>query len=170
MVQTESNLTVLPLLIRIPQGQIVMAGDQSARQCSLNSSSIMLTLRQSPFDLFERLEQQMATAERIPHAEILETESGYTIRLELPGVDRDSIDVKATDRNLVISAERPATASDNDNAPLLSEFRTGTWSRSFRFPQGLDREQLKASYRDGILEIQAGKAVEHTSVTVKIDG
>ena len=78
----------------------------------------MLTLRQSPFDLFERLEQQLATAERVPNAEIRETETSYTVQLELPGVDRDSIDVKATDRNLVISAERPATGSDDSNAPV----------------------------------------------------
>ena len=52
---------------------------------------------------------------------------------------------------------------------MLSEFRSGTWSRSFRFPQSLDRDQLKASYRDGILEIYAGKAVEHTSVSVKVE-
>ena len=132
----------------------------------------MLTLRQSPFELFERLEQQLATAERVPNAEIRETETSYTVQLELPGVDRDSIDVKATDRNLVISAERPATGSDDSDdteAPLLSEFRCGTWSRSFRFPHSLDRDQLKASYRDGILEINAGKAVEHTSVSVKVE-
>ena len=130
----------------------------------------MLTLRQSPFDLFERLEQQIATAERVPNAEILDSETGYTVRLELPGVDRDSIDIKATDRNLVITAERPATNTDDNNAPLLSEFRSGTWSRSFRFPHSLNRDQLKASYRDGVLKINAGKAVEHTSVSVKIDG
>ena len=129
----------------------------------------MLTLRQSPFDLFERLEQQMATAERVPNAEIHETESSYIVRLELPGVDRDSIDIKATDRNLVINAERTAATGDDNNEPLLSEFRSGTWSRSFRFPQSLDRDQLKARYRDGILEINAGKAVEHTSVSVKVE-
>ena len=129
----------------------------------------MLTLRQSPFDLFERLEQQLATAERVPNAEIRETETSYTVQVELPGVDRDSIDVKATDRNLVISAERPANNNEDPEAPLLSEFRCGTWSRSFRFPHSLDRDQLKASYRDGILEINAGKAVEHTSVSVKVD-
>ena len=129
----------------------------------------MLTLRQSPFDLFERLEQQLATAERVPNAEILETETGYAVRLELPGMDRDSIDIKATDRNLVITAERPAANTDENNAPLLSEFRSGTWSRSFRFPHSLDRDKLKASYRDGILEINAVKAVEHTSVSVKIE-
>ena len=129
----------------------------------------MLTLRQSPFDLFERLEQQLATAERVPHAEILETEENYTVRLELPGVERSSIEVKATDRNLAISAERPATGSDTKQAPLLSEFRSGTWSRSFRFPHSLNRSQVKANYRDGILEIVAGKAVEHTSVSVTVE-
>ena len=129
----------------------------------------MLTLRQSPFDLFERLEQQLATAERVPNAEIHEAESSYSVRLELPGVDRDSIDIKATDRNLVITAERPAASSDDNNAPLLSEFRSGTWSRSFRFPHSLNREELTANFRDGILEITAGKAVNHSSVSVQLE-
>ena len=129
----------------------------------------MLTLHSSPFDLFERLDQQLASAERVPNAEIIDSESAYTVRLELPGVDRDSIDIKATDRNLVISAERPSAGSDDSQAPLLSEFRSGTWSRRFRFPHSLNRDQLKASYRDGILEITAGKAVEHTSVSVSLD-
>ena len=129
----------------------------------------MLTIHKSPFDLFERLEQQLATAERVPNAEILDNETAYIVRLELPGVTRDSIDVKATDRNLVISAERPAPSQDNDSAPLLSEFRSGTWSRSFRFPHSLNRDALKATYRDGILEITAEKAVEHTSVSVTVE-
>ena len=129
----------------------------------------MLTIRQSPFDLFERLEQQLATAERVPNAEILDNETAYIVRLELPGVTRDSIDVKATDRNLVISAERPAHSQENNSSPLLSEFRSGTWSRSFRFPHSLNRDALKATYRDGILEITAEKAVEHTSVSVTVE-
>ena len=129
----------------------------------------MLTLHSSAIDLFERLDQQMASAERVPNAEILDSESNYTVRLELPGVDRNSIDIKATNRNLVICAQRPAASSDDSQAPLLSEFRSGTWSRSFRFPHSLDRDQIKATYRDGILEITAGKAVEHTSVSVTLE-
>ena len=130
----------------------------------------MLTLRQSPFDLFERLEQQMATAERVPQAEVIDGDGAYTVRLELPGVERDSIEVKATDRTLMVSAERKAAVeADSQQPALLSEFRTGTWSRSFRFSSGLDRDQLKATYRDGILEITDGKAVSHTSVTVKVE-
>ena len=129
----------------------------------------MLTLHSSAIDLFERLDQQMASAERVPNAEILDSESNYTVRLELPGVDRNSIDIKATNRNLVICAQRPAASSDDNQSPLISEFRSGTWSRSFRFPHSLDRDQLKATYRDGILEITAGKAVEHTSVSVTLE-
>ena len=51
----------------------------------------------------------------------------------------------------------------------MSEFRSGTWSRSFRFPHSLNREELTANFRDGILEITAGKAVNHTSVSVQLE-
>ncbi|MGB5135828.1 MAG: Hsp20/alpha crystallin family protein [Prochlorococcaceae cyanobacterium] len=143
----------------------------------------MLSLRSSsPFDLFDRLEQQLSqqlhTAERVPAAEVHDTPEAYELLLELPGVDKAAIEVKATDRTLVISAERrshrqqPADAesSGDAKAPLLSEFRYGTWSRSFRFPQAIDRDQLQASYRDGLLAVTAPKANKVTSVTVKVDG
>jgi len=138
----------------------------------------MLTLRQSAFDrletdLFKRLEQQIQTAERVPAAEVHETEAGYSICLELPGVERDSIDVKATDRNLVISAERRAPQPESNeatSAALLSEIRYGTWSRSFRFPSGINREAVQAVYRDGLLTVQVPKAQTLTSVSVKVEG
>ena len=119
----------------------------------------MLTLRQSRFDLLNRLEQQLQTAERIPAAEVLDTETGFRITLELPGVAKDSIDVKATDRTLVISAQRPAPVQgDHAATALLSEMHYGTWSRSFRFPAGINRDGLEAHYRDGLLTVIAPKA------------
>ena len=138
----------------------------------------MLTLRQSAFDrletdLFKRLEQQIQTAERVPAAEVHETETAYSICLELPGVARDSIDVKATDRNLVISAERRAPQPESNEATaaaLLSEIRYGTWSRSFRFPSAIDREAVQAVYRDGLLTVEVPKAQTLTSVSVKVEG
>ncbi len=146
----------------------------------------MLTLRHSPFDLFDRLEQQLQTAERIPAAEIHETADAYEIALELPGVDKSSIDVKATDRSLIVTAERksqrPAPVDGTGEAetarpaeatqargPLHSEFRYGTWSRSFRFPGGIQREGLQAQYRDGLLSVRAPKAQTLTTVNVNVD-
>ena len=135
----------------------------------------MITLRQSPFDLFERLDQQLSQVERVPAAEIHETEDHYTVRLELPGVAHDSIDVKASDRSLSVSAERPNSQADADGEDeasvdntLLSEFRYGNWSRSFRFAHSLDRDALRATYRDGILTIEAPKTDNRTTVSVKV--
>ena len=155
----------------------------------------MLTLRQSPFDLlrsdllesdlFKTLERQLNNddtqkAGRVPAAEVQDGPEAYTIALELPGVDKASIDVKATDRTLVISAERrqlgaSATSSDATEpkqaqpAPLISEIRYGTWSRSFRFPGGIQREGLAAHYRDGVLTVIAPKAQTTTTVQVQVE-
>ncbi len=137
----------------------------------------MLTLRHSPFDLLERLEQQVNQAERVPAAEVHETGQAYVVVLELPGVDKDSIEVKATDRTLLISAERRSQSTgDNNDAketkdagPIHSEFRYGTWSRSFRFAAGLQREAIEARYRDGLLTVKAPKAQTHSTVVVKVE-
>ena len=142
----------------------------------------MLTLRTaSPFDLFDRLEQQLQTAERVPAAEVQETEEAYELLLELPGVAKEAIEVKATDRTLVVSAERrdprgkgEAPEATAANAParglLLSEFRYGTWSRRFRFPAAIDRDHLEATYRDGLLRVRAPKAQRPSTVTVTVEG
>jgi len=152
--------------------------------------SIMLTLRHSPFDLLERLEQQVRQTDRVPAAEVQETQAAYTVILELPGVDRGSIDVKAGDRSLVISAQRQSQSPAPQNgvaeepktnepkpparqaqapAPLHSEFSYGVWSRSFQFPVPLERDGLQARYRDGLLTVTAPKAQTHTPVTVRVE-
>ena len=156
----------------------------------------MLTRRSSsPFDLFDRLEQQLSqqlqTAERVPAAEVHETPEAYEVVLELPGVDKAAIEVKATERTLLISAERrsqrrlgdqpgkseaggptgeAAAPAEKAREPLLSEFRYGTWSRSFRFPVAIERELLQAVYRDGLLTVTAPKANKVSTVTVKVEG
>lgn len=149
----------------------------------------MRTLRSSsPFDLFDRIEQQLSqqlqTAERVPAAEVHETPEAYELVLELPGVDKAAIEVKATDRSLLVNAERrsqrpqpqqsrgagdAAAPAEQARGPLLSEFRYGTWSRSFRFPVPIHRDQLQAVYRDGLLTITAPKANTVSTVTVTVE-
>ena len=121
----------------------------------------------SSFDLFDKLEQQIYSSVRTPAGEIFEEKDKYIIKLELPGVEKETIKVKATDRTLSISAERTEPKETKEN--LISEFRYGTWSRTFQFQNGLNRDDLKATYKDGILEVIANKAQTHTEVTVKIE-
>jgi HSP20 family protein len=67
----------------------------------------------------------------------------------------------------VPSPEAPAKVG---RGPLLSEFRYGTWSRSFRFPSGIDREKLSAHYQSGLLSVRVPKAQTMTTVSVKVEG
>jgi HSP20 family protein len=140
----------------------------------------MRTLRTaSAFELFDRLEQQLhqqkLSTERVPAAEIRDLGDAYEVLVDLPGIDRGSLEVNATDLNLSIKAQRhqeqPA-APDAEPASqpviLVSDYRYGTWSRSFRFPSTINRDQLQASYRDGVLRVKASKANTRTSVPVTI--
>lgn len=181
---TESNRSVLAIARVIQPGEGVSTGANDTPPPASFAIRTMLTLRTaSPFDLIDRIEQQLSqqlqNAERVPAAEVHETSDAFEVVLELPGVDKAAIDVKATDRTLVISAERrssrelpaqPAGEGQPAQAPLLSEFRYGTWSRSFRFPVAIERDQLKASYRDGLLTVTAPKANTVSSVTVQVEG
>jgi HSP20 family protein len=140
----------------------------------------MRTLRTaSAFELFDRLEQQLhqqkLSTERVPAAEIRDHGDAYEVLVDLPGIDKGSLQVNATDRTLSIEAQRqqqqPAPADNETTAQpviLVSEYRYGTWSRSFRFPSTIDRDQLQASYRDGVLRVRALKANTRTSVPVTI--
>jgi HSP20 family protein len=76
----------------------------------------------------------------------------YVLRAELPGVDPEKdIDVTAAKGVLTIKAERRRDTED----PHHSEFRYGTFARSFALPPGADENHIRASYGHGILEITA---------------
>jgi HSP20 family protein len=171
-------------LARSPAGRqdatVHQSGAKSnpAHHASIAKPAMRALHSPSPFELFDRLEQQLnqqrPSRDTIPAAEVHESAEAFVVIVDLPGVAKDAIEVKATDRNLVISAERqsphqPGPEADA-KAPLLSEIRYGTWGRSFRFQQPINREQLQASYRDGLLTVTVPKANIVTSVTVKVEG
>ncbi|MEB3317042.1 MAG: Hsp20/alpha crystallin family protein [Cyanobacteriota bacterium] len=195
-VRAESNGTAHPSGAGVRSGDSHPSGDGNGSATATFIPATMRTLRSSsPFVLFDRLErqlsQQLHNAERVPAAEVHDTPEAYLVVLELPGVDKDAIEVKATDRTLLINAERraprqsgsgqPPEADGSANTangpepgegvrePLLSEFRYGTWSRSFRFPAPIACAQLQAVYRDGLLTVTAPKAQQVSTVSVRVE-
>jgi HSP20 family protein len=76
------------------------------------------------------------------------------IRAEIPGIDPDKdVDVSVADGMLRISAKREERSEDKKKDSYHSEFRYGEFSRSLALPPGVDREEVKANYKDGILEV-----------------
>ncbi len=126
----------------------------------------MLALSQSPFSLFEHLDRQLHQAEGTPVAEIRENDDRYQLAVELPGISKDAIEVKATEHGMAISADRPNVDSGEDR--VLSEFHYGSWRRNFYFGKRIDPNQLQAELQDGILHVTAPKVDSVRAVSVKV--
>lgn len=76
------------------------------------------------------------------------------IRAELPDIDPEKdVEVSVTDHMLHISARREEHA-EHKGKTRRSEFRYGEFSRDLALPAGVDRDAVKASYKDGILEVR----------------
>ncbi len=87
--------------------------------------------------------------------EEIHEDDSYVIRAEVPGVDPEKdIDVSVSDGMLHISAKREERTERKDKATYRSEFRYGEFSRDLALPSGVDTDAVKASYRDGILEVR----------------
>ncbi len=126
----------------------------------------MLALSQSPFSLFEHLDRQLHQAEGTPVAEIRENDHHYQLAVELPGINKDAIDLKTTEHGMTVVAERSKLDPGEDR--VLSEFRYGRWQRSFYFAKPIDPNQLQAELKDGVLHITAPKVDSVKAVSVKV--
>jgi HSP20 family molecular chaperone IbpA len=84
-------------------------------------------------------------------------EQEYVVRAELPGIDPDSdLDLTIQDGVLTLKAERRGERT----GALRSEFRYGTFSRSMTLPPGADESDVRATYRNGILEVRVALRAE----------
>lgn len=112
--------------------------------------------------VFNEISQDEAqTSERTwaPVVDIIENDNELIVRAELPGVKREDIDVEVTSDSLTIRGER-VFPSDEKNNYLRIERPYGKFQRQFSIGVAVQPDKVKASYRDGILEITVPKAEE----------
>jgi HSP20 family protein len=77
------------------------------------------------------------------------------VRAELPGIDPDEdVELTVTDGMLHIAAERREEEKTEENGYLRHELRCGSFARTLPLPAGVTEEDIKAEYKDGILEIR----------------
>ncbi|GAP54303.1 Hsp20/alpha crystallin family protein [Arthrobacter sp. 92] len=123
------------------------------------------TFRTSPFDLLRRTPSELMDAmDRVFQHEnqplpirVEEYVDGNTlvVRAEAPGLDPDKdIDVSVVDGALQIRAERKEEKEEKGKDSYRSEFRYGSFFRSVPLPQEVKEEDIKATYKDGVLEVR----------------
>jgi HSP20 family protein len=95
-----------------------------------------------------------------PPVDIMERKDSYLIRAELPGMKIEDFHLELEDGTLTLSGERKFEEPTKGDEYHRVERLAGKFSRSFDLPQAVKQEEIKATYRDGILEVYVPKAEE----------
>ena len=108
-------------------------------------------------DEFER-------ADWTPAADIYEIDSGYLIALDLPGIDREALEIDAEDNRLVVKGTRTIAESKQHR----TERPRGKFLRTFSVPGSVDQAKIAAEYKDGVLQIRLPKRTEQKPKKIDI--
>lgn len=104
----------------------------------------------------------------LPPVDIHEEADRIVLRAEIPGVRSDDIDVSVEDNTITLRGEKKQEkVVERENASRLERFY-GTFSRSFVLPSKINPEMIKATCKDGVLEVVVPKAEEVKPKKIKI--
>jgi HSP20 family protein len=126
----------------------------------------------------ERLSRLMADSQRttddgygawLPPVDIFEKGDDLLIRAEVPGVDKDDIDIRVENGVLQIRGERRPNAEVQEGNAYRLERAYGRFNRSFTLPTTVDASRIAAKYKDGVLELSIPKAESAKPKKVQIE-
>ena len=104
-----------------------------------------------------------------PRADVVEDGEGYHFYFDMPGIKADSVNVQVEDGSLVIETERKRPEWSKDAEIHLAERSYGTIRRAFTMPEDASAEAIKATYRDGVLEVTVAKKPEAKPTRIKVN-
>jgi HSP20 family protein len=110
----------------------------------LNSKVLDVMDRNTPLD-------------RWPKVDITETGDGYTIKADLPGIEKSEVKIVVEDGVLRIEGDRKDNQKKEENMYSHLERSYGKFSRSFALPEEIDPERLEAKMTNGVLTISLSK-------------
>ncbi|EDX83982.1 Hsp20/alpha crystallin family [Synechococcus sp. PCC 7335] len=112
--------------------------------------------------------RSMGSMGMLPLAEMEESEDKIHLKLEVPGMNADDIDIRVTKEAVMISGERKTESTSEKDGQRRSEFRYGSFSRSIPLPEPVDNSNVQAEYKDGILMLDLPKIEDTSNKAVKV--
>lgn len=103
-------------------------------------------------------------ADWYPAADVYEDDASYTVAVDLPGIDRTTLDISVDDNRLAIRGSKPGLEITQHRA----ERPRGTFLRTFSVPASVDQKDIEADYRDGVLQVHFPKRLERKAQRVEI--
>jgi HSP20 family protein len=134
----------------------------------------LVTLQDRMNRLFEDASRRRATdtnpsdevesADWYPAADVYERDGEYTVAIDLPGIDRASLDISVDDDRLTVKGNR----AGQDATVHRGECPRGKFLRTFSVPAAVDQNDISASYKDGVLRVRLPKRPERKAQRVEI--
>jgi HSP20 family protein len=113
-------------------------------------------------------DEVLSAASFAPPVDIYEDDQKLTLKLEVPGVKQDDIDIQVEGRTLTVRGERKFDSEEKQENFHRVEHRYGTFARSFTLPNSVDAENVKATYDSGVLQLEFPKKAEAKPRQIKI--
>ncbi|HLT91134.1 MAG TPA: Hsp20/alpha crystallin family protein [Woeseiaceae bacterium] len=95
--------------------------------------------------------------EPVPRLDVSEDDKGFTVKVDLPGMDEKNVDVTLTDRVLTIRGRREEDTESKDKDYYRRERTFGAFRRSIEIPAEVDVSKISASFKKGVLTIELPK-------------
>jgi HSP20 family protein len=109
-------------------------------------------------------EQEIEGTDWVPAADVYEKEDAYFVALDLPGIDRESLDISLDQDRLSIRGARTIEEGDERRA----ERPRGRFIRKFGLPATIDQQGITADYKDGVLRVRLPKRQARQAQRVEI--
>ncbi|MEM2954395.1 MAG: Hsp20/alpha crystallin family protein [Candidatus Nanoarchaeia archaeon] len=119
----------------------------------------------------EGLARKMATNEFVfkePLADMSFKDNKLKIEIDLPGVEKENIQILATENDLEIKAEKRIEKEEKGKSYYKQERQLGTYARKFVLPEKIDPKTIVAKYEDGVLKIEAELKEKKKEEKVKV--
>lgn len=113
-------------------------------------------------------EAMLGALEWAPQVDIFEDEKEYTIKADLPDVQRSDIKVTFKDGVLEISGERKSEREETGRRFHRAERCYGSFLRSFSLPLGAEGEKAKADFHHGVLVVHVPKSKESAAKAIEV--
>jgi HSP20 family protein len=104
----------------------------------------------------------------VPAVDVYEDTQKVVLKLEVPGVKADDLDIKLENQRLTIKGERKFEGQEKAENYHRIERRFGSFARSFTLPQTVDTEAITAGYDAGVLTVTLAKKPEAQPKQVKV--
>ena len=104
-----------------------------------------------------------------PSIDLAEKDDEIVVTAELPGVKQDDVDITITNDILTLKGEKKEEKESKEQNYHRLERCYGSFQRSIRLPTGVQGDEAKASYRDGVLQVTIPKAEEAKPKQIKIN-